>query len=280
MEPSEPAWRQAHAAAETAGVSIVRLDDLEDIARISGVIERIWGAEADFPPGLVRAFQHAGSVLYGAESESELAGFVMGFLGSEGGLHVHSHMLGVIPEWESRGVGFALKLAQRAASLDQGIEEVRWTFDPLVARNARFNLVKLGALATRLLPGFYGEMTDRLNRGDRSDRFEVRWLLRSKRVERAIHRQGEAPQPGAALLAAEGDLDAPRPRVTTAAAAAGALVAIPRELHTLKARAPALVSEWRDVAARVFQLCYQRGLVATWLTEQGSYVFEPADDVL
>ena len=69
---------------------------------------------------------------------------------------------------------------------DAGIQEVRWTYDPLLARNARFNLGRLGAVAVGLLPAFYGQMTDRLNRGDRSDRFEVRWLLGSDRVLRAV----------------------------------------------------------------------------------------------
>src|SRR5205823_7392831 len=105
----------------------------------------------------------AGSGLLGARDGGALVGFVAGFLGVQEGLHAHSHMLGVVQDAQSRGVGYALKLAQRAACLDAGIDEVRWTYDPLVARNARFNLVKLGAVATRFLPGFYGEMTDRLN---------------------------------------------------------------------------------------------------------------------
>ncbi|MGH2573723.1 MAG: GNAT family N-acetyltransferase [Actinomycetota bacterium] len=280
MDPSEAAWRQVHSAAEAAGVSIVPLTELDDVGRISLVIERTWGGEADFPPGLVRAFQHAGCVLYGAESHDGFVGFVLGFLGWEEGQHVHSHMLAVIPEWRARGVGFALKLAQRAACLEHGIGEVRWTFDPLVARNARFNLVKLGAVATRLLPEFYGDMTDLLNRGDRSDRFEVRWVLKSKRVERAIRGEGVAPPFGPALLVAEGEPSAPRPRETSADPAAGVLVAIPREHLSLKAHDPALGREWRGVAAQVFQACYDRGLAATWFTDEGCYVFESRDDVL
>src|SRR6478735_8510006 len=111
----------------------------------------------------------------------ELVGFVLGFAGFSDGRHLHSHMLATVPEWQSRGVGFALKLAQRGAALDVGLDDVRWTYDPLLARNAWFNLTKLGATATAFLPEFYGEMTDLLNAGDRSDRFEVRWPLRSRR---------------------------------------------------------------------------------------------------
>ena len=93
--------------------------------------------------------------------------------------------LAAVPGWQDRGVGRALKLAQRAHCLDVGIEEVRWTFDPMVARNARFNLVKLGAEATRLLPDFYGEMTDRLNRDDRL-LGEQQWPVVAAPIERFV----------------------------------------------------------------------------------------------
>src|SRR5262249_6048049 len=145
-----------------------------------------------------------------APPHGELVGFVLGFAGFADGPHLHSHMLATVPEWQSRGVGFALKLAQRAAALDAGFGEVRWTYDPLPARNAWFNLMKLGSEATAFLPEFYGDMTDLLNVGDRSDRFEVRWSLRSNRSAAAA---SGVPPPevggGPALLEAAGDPGAP-----------------------------------------------------------------------
>ena len=69
---------------------------------------------------------------------------------------MHSHMVAAVPDRRHAGVGYALKLAQRASTLEQGIEMMRWTFDPMVARNAWFNLGKLGALADRFDPDFYG----------------------------------------------------------------------------------------------------------------------------
>ena len=67
-----------------------------------------------------------------------MIGYVLGWAGvdPDDGLHLHSHMLAALPDRRHRGVGYALKLAQRAQALDQGIDLVRWTFDPLVARNA------------------------------------------------------------------------------------------------------------------------------------------------
>jgi predicted GNAT superfamily acetyltransferase len=102
-------------------------------------------------------------------------GFVLGFVGLEDGLHLHSTSSACCPATDRVGIGYALKLAQRAACLDQGIDEVRWTFDPLVARNGRFNLVRLGAVATRIPPVVLRRHARRGESRRRSDRFEVRW---------------------------------------------------------------------------------------------------------
>jgi len=253
-------------------VSIEPLERLGDAERIRGVISAVWGEQV-VPREMLRAFQHAGSTLFGAESpQGELVGFVLGFAGLAGGFHVHSHMLAAVPGWQDRGVGRALKLAQRAHCLDVGIEEVRWTFDPMVARNARFNLVKLGAEATRLLPDFYGEMTDRLNRDDRSDRFEVRWRLSSARVERALAGEAEAPTFGGPFLVEADGL----PR-RVGEPAPGATVAIPADHHTLKAADPTTARRWREETTDAFARCFERGLAATWFDRGEGYVFERAE---
>jgi predicted GNAT superfamily acetyltransferase len=270
------AWDLVDAAAAHAGVEIRPLTDLEDADRIRRVVELVW--EEQVPPReIIRAMQHAGGVLFGADHKGELVGFVWGFVGLSEGLHLHSHMLGVLPEWQVRGVGYALKLAQRADCLDQGIEEVRWTYDPLVARNARFNLVKLGAEAFRFLPQFYGDMTDRLNRKDRSDRFEVRWRLRSDRALAALEGRAVEPAAGAALLGAMDD-GAPSPRRTGSVPAAGSTVAIPPNYYDLKSSRPELAARWRTETVDVFQSCFDRGLIATWLTRDAEYVFDVMGD--
>lgn len=243
-----------------------------------GVIETVWG-EQILPRELIKAFQHAGSVLYGAEADEVLVGFVLGFAGLADGLHVHSHMLASVPGRQDRGVGYALKLAQRAHCLDHGIDEVRWTFDPLVARNARFNLAKLGAEAFRLLPDFYGAMSDRLNRGDRSDRFEVRWRLSSDRVERTLRGEVRPPPSSRAVLEAGGDPAAPEPRWTGTEAEPGVAVAIPPDQHALKAADPVLAGRWRDAAGEAFGRCFDKGLVASWFERGSGYVFERPEDM-
>ncbi|HEX8098794.1 MAG TPA: GNAT family N-acetyltransferase, partial [Actinomycetota bacterium] len=248
--------------------------EFEDAARVGRVIAAIWGEESVLAPPLVRAFQHAGSILFGATAaDGELVGFVFGFLGFGEGVHVHSHMLAVLPNWQARGAGHALKLAQRAACLDHGIDDIRWTYDPLVARNARFNLVKLGAVASRFLPEFYGEMNDLLNRGDRSDRFEIRWRLSADRVERAVRRELEEPARGDAVLEAVGDGDSPRPHPTEATPVPGATVAIPPDFSSLRARDAGLGRAWREASGEAFEACFAAGLKAVWMTKDSTYIF-------
>jgi predicted GNAT superfamily acetyltransferase len=97
-------------------------------------------------------------------------------------------MLAALPDRRHAGVGTALKLAQRAQALDQGIGVMRWTFDPMVARNAWVNLGKLGVVADRFERSFYGRMEDSLNAGERSDRFTVRWDLDREPRPRTVAR--------------------------------------------------------------------------------------------
>jgi predicted GNAT superfamily acetyltransferase len=228
-------------------------------------------------PELVRAMQLAGCVLIGATADDsdDLVGFVWGFAGWSQGPHLHSHMLATVPALQSRGVGFALKLAQRAAALDAGLDQIRWTYDPLMARNAWFNLMKLGAAGTAFLPEFYGAMTDQLNAGDRSDRFEARWFLRSDRVVAAAA-GSPAPEPigGVPLLEAAGDPANPDPVETGLSPAPGSTVSIPVDFLRLRRADPALGARWRDATARAFRSCFDVGLVAAAVSRSGVYRFD------
>jgi predicted GNAT superfamily acetyltransferase len=271
------AWRAAEEAAEHANIRLVPLTELSDAERIRAVVDEVWGDQPP-PRELLRAMQHAGSVLHGAVAGEELVGFVWGFAGFEGGIHLHSHMLAVVPRLQVHGVGFALKLAQRAVCLDHGITEIRWTYDPLVARNARFNLVKLGAAAVAVYRGFYGDMGDRLNRDDRSDRFEVRWSLLSDHVERALGGTAPPPRSGDAVLEAVGDPAMPEPKLTGAEPRSGATASIPVDIHRLKAEHPDLARPWRDASTEAFERCFDHGLVATWFDPGVGYLFERPSD--
>jgi predicted GNAT superfamily acetyltransferase len=173
-------WATAHAAAAAAGVSLRPLTSVGDADGVLEVMIATWGNHQLLPREMIVALGESGNAPFGAlDDDGLLVGYVLGWAGVDeaDGLHVHSHMLAALPDRRHRGVGYALKLAQRAQALDQDVHVVRWTFDPMVARNAWVNLGKLGAVADRFRRDFYGAMTDTLNDGERSDRLVVRWDL-------------------------------------------------------------------------------------------------------
>jgi predicted GNAT superfamily acetyltransferase len=266
-----PAWDLARAAAEAAMVDLRALKSLEQFDDALGIMVATWGAFQLPPREVITALAHSGNVPLGAYEGERLVGFVLGWAGvDERGLHVHSHMLAALPERRHRGVGYALKLGQRAQALDQDIHVARWTFDPLVARNAWLNLGKLGAIADRFGRAFYGEMTDEINRGDRTDRLVIRWDLDPEPRPKSV------PEGLPTVLVADGDPDAPVPVPGSSPAAEGAVVEVPREHLELRQRDADLAFRWRDAAAEALEACLGAGLIASaFERERSAYVLVP-----
>jgi predicted GNAT superfamily acetyltransferase len=148
---------------------------LADLAAMRGVFAAIWGEGGVPELNLIRAVQWSGGYASVAEVDGAVVGGSFGFLGGEPNLHLHSHITGVLPGHQDRSIGFELKQHQRRWCLQHAIPRVRWTFDPLVRRNAWFNLRRLGGVVESFHADFYGEMHDLLNAGEHTDRFIVRW---------------------------------------------------------------------------------------------------------
>lgn len=173
-------------AAARADVEIVEVSTPDEATATVEMFSATWGEGRGADPSTLQAIAHAGNPVLLACRGDVVLGALFSFIGWDGGLHVHSHMTAVAPRLRSAGVGLALKLAQRAQCLEHGISEVRWTYDPLIRRNAHFNLRKLGAHVVAFRPDFYGVLDDAINGTDRSDRFEVSWRLDDPDVERAV----------------------------------------------------------------------------------------------
>jgi predicted GNAT superfamily acetyltransferase len=92
-------------------------------------------------------------------------------------------MLGVLPGKQDAGIGHQLKLKQREYVLDQGLDLVVWTFDPLQSRNAYLNIEKLGCVIREYTENLYPTSGSRFNQGLESDRFTPEWWIRSRRVK-------------------------------------------------------------------------------------------------
>jgi len=252
-------------------VQLRPLDRLEDADAIPRVLSATWGGHESLPREMLRALADSGNVPYGAFAQGEAIGYVLGWVGIEprDGLHVHSHMLAAMPDRRHAGVGYALKLAQRAQALEQGIALARWTFDPLVARNAHFNLHKLGVIADRFERDFYGEMTDAVNAGERTDRFTVRWDLEREPGPREL----EASE---VVLANEGGA----PGAIRAPSDRSSLIEVPREYAELRARDPELARSWRDASAEAIEACLSVGMVAAgFVASRSAYVFVVREDL-
>ncbi|NMH98428.1 GNAT family N-acetyltransferase [Pseudonocardia acidicola] len=243
------AWAHARRAAEHCRVDI-RVIGADAVAAAQAVVRDAWGPRQVPQQNLLRALSHAGNAVVAAVRGTRPVGVAFGFLGWAGGLHLHSHMTAVVRGEQSRGVGVALKSWQRALCLDNGVTEMRWTYDPLIARNAHFNLVKLGARVREFLPDFYGAMDDTVNTGDHSDRFEVSWELDSERVRAALERRG------------------------TGFTGIGEAVHIPEDFDALR-RSDAAAGRAVRLAARArFTSLFADGLRPEW--SGGGYVFVPA----
>jgi predicted GNAT superfamily acetyltransferase len=214
LDPPE-ATQAAATAASAADVVVRELHRHEHLQAAQRLFEDIWrpgeGEPSPMTVGLLRAMEHAGCYLAGAFAGTRMVGASAGFFTAPPEVALHSHITGVAPTGQRRGVGFALKLHQRAWALARGVPLVVWTFDPLVARNAWFNLAKLGARPTAYLEDFYGEMPDAINAGMPSDRILLAWPLADPAVAAACAghpRLPPPPAPGAVTVAVPPDVEA------------------------------------------------------------------------
>jgi predicted GNAT superfamily acetyltransferase len=147
----------------------------------------VWGyldLEVDSRSMLTVASRFAGQTL-GAFDQDRLIGFSLAFATLPVG-RLHSHRVGVHPDYQNLGVGRKLKLAQRADAIARGIGTIQWTFDPLQSRNAYFNIVRLGGIARTYIPNLYGITTSPLHGGLPTDRLLIEWNLQSNRVNQIL----------------------------------------------------------------------------------------------
>ncbi|MEQ1947834.1 MAG: GNAT family N-acetyltransferase [Bryobacteraceae bacterium] len=171
-----------------------------------------------------------GGQLLGAFDGGAMVGFLMAVPGITAGgkIYLHSHMLGVMPEYRNAGAGRMLKIAQKNDALSRGIDLIEWTFDPLELKNAYFNLQRLGAVVRTYKPNHYGMTTSVLQAGLPTDRCVVEWHLRAPRFE--------------------GDI------VTR--------IPVPLEIGEIKRTEPARAKEIQTRVRERFEECFSSGLAA------------------
>jgi predicted GNAT superfamily acetyltransferase len=273
------ARRCAAEAALRSGVRVEVVDDLDRLDQARAVIDQIWrpGPEDPrFPRSLLRAMTHAGNYCAVAYDGDVALGACVGFLGVQPINSMHSQITGVLDAAAGRHVGFALKLDQRAWAVERGITSITWTFDPLVRRNAFFNLNKLHATADEYVADFYGDMTDAINVGQGTDRLLASWDLQTPDAfERANGKPAEADITRWLSSGAERVLDAIDGHPVHALgvpSSATLLVGVPADIESLRAKDPALATEWRHAVRDVLGQLMDHDWKVTAFTRDGHYV--------
>jgi predicted GNAT superfamily acetyltransferase len=246
----EASAADAEASAQASGVCIREIDDHRGCEEICNLFADIWRSAAGPPitSELLTAMAKTENYVAGAFLDSELVGAAAGFFAAPAESRLHSYIAGVSPRSQAHSVGYALKLHQRAWALLHGITVITWTFDPLVRRNAYFNLGKLAAVPMEYLPNFYGPMHDQINGQDQTDRLLVQWNLTDAKVLAACSGQtrivdAEAELKAGALVSLDASLEGEPRRGTSTGEAL--LVAVPADIERLRRDEPAKAARWR-----------------------------------
>jgi predicted GNAT superfamily acetyltransferase len=241
-------------APEISKIQIREIDDLAQMRAVEELQKEIWRIpDLDVVPltHLVAA-REAGGVLIGAFEGETLVGFVYGFPSFERGqLAHHSHMLAVKPNYRNFDLGRRLKLAQREHVMAQGIGLISWTFDPLQSLNAYFNFSKLGVLADRYLPNFYGEDATSFLHQTGTDRLWVSWLVSSERVQRRVYGGSDEVTFSSVPSLIEIDVD-DLPRLNDLSDEDRVAIEIPSNIDALQQQNREIALRWRQETRQAF----------------------------
>lgn len=224
------------------------LDNLQDQDFGRNIFDITWSMDAgtEITPNLLQAMVHSGSYLSGAFIDNKIVGAAFAFPATNSGLHLHSHMTAVLPEFRDKGVGYALKIDQWKWAKKKNYSHLSWTFDPLVRRNAKLNIAKLGVDISAYHPNFYGDMPDALNAGDESDRLMVSWRT---------------------------DIDAPKAReLITKPETGDILIEIPQDIVAIRSKNQSESMKWRRQVREQFLAAFEKNGKVIGFSANNEYV--------
>jgi len=212
------------------------------------IFDSTWSMDigTEITPNLLQAMVHSGSYLSGAFIDNNIVGAAFAFPATNDGLHLHSHMTAVLPEFRDQGVGYALKIDQWNWAKEKNYSYLSWTFDPLVRRNAKLNIAKLGVDISAYYPNFYGDMPDALNAGDESDRLMVSWRT---------------------------DIDAPKAReLITNPESSDILIEIPEDIVAIRSKNQSESMKWRRQVREQFMAVFEKNGKVIGFSANNEYV--------
>jgi predicted GNAT superfamily acetyltransferase len=243
-------------------ITLRELHGARDFFALVELQQTIWNMPAAecISPHTMRAVTVNGGVVFGAYDEARVVGFCFGFPAKRGDqVMLWSYITGVHPDYQDQGIGYQLKLEQRRWAEANGYNAIGWTYDPMQRGNANFNFNRLGIKVRRYYVDFYGEMSDGLNAGLASDRFEAEWAIDSN------------PEPLAATAGLPFLLRRQDNRIVVDRAgldAATCAVEIPYDLKTLKHDKIEYAIEWQLALRDVAQQALAKGFVVVGFMTQ------------
>ena len=174
-------------AGSQAAIEIRQLFQLAEFEEVLALQKSIWSfADIELLPlRFLVVVSKVGGHVFGAYDGPRMIGFCFAIPGikPDGRPYLHSHMLGVLPEYRNLAIGRNLKLRQREDALSRGIQVIEWTFDPLELKNAFLNIEKLGAIVRRYNENQYGTTSSPLHGGLPTDRCIAEWWIATPRAE-------------------------------------------------------------------------------------------------
>ncbi len=248
----------------------VSIEDYQDCEKVQ---REAWGIQESelVPLHILRPIgEKAGIIMNAYDKTGRPIGTNISFLAHHGGkMILYSHMTGVVPEFQNRGAGLALKLKQRQFAIETGFDLICWTYDPMQSLNNWFNLNKLGALARTYYVNYYGEMRDRLNHGLATDRFLAEWDVQSPRVKARVESHegvfSETFQESAVVnpTMLKGGVRCPSGKINLDAPEENIFVEIPYDYDRYRDVAPSILQAWREETRQLYTHYFNFGYVAT-----------------
>lgn len=267
------------------------IERLEELHACEAVAKLVWQVDDReiVPASHLRSLTDGGGLVAGAFLDGALVGFNVGFLARHAGddrVGFHSHLMGVLPEHRRAGVAHGLKWFQRSWCLEQELEWVTWTFDPLQAKTGHLNMERLGAVGERYARDYYGSLGGVRFGSLPTDRILARWSLRSERVEQLeevarrraagaepVHTEVDVPGDVATALTERDDAGPGEP--VLGLRDRWVRVAVPKEFEPLLYRDPAKAEAWRLAVRAVMEDLMGRGYQAVRFVDGAFLLHEP-----
>jgi predicted GNAT superfamily acetyltransferase len=225
-----------------------KLDSIKEMNLARSIFDQTWAMDlgTEITPNLLKAMVHSGAYLSGAFIGEKCVGAAFAFPATTAGLHLHSHMTAVLDKYRDQGIGHSLKIDQWNWAKKNNYKEITWTFDPLVARNTKLNLIKLGVDISAYYPNFYGDMPDALNAGDESDRVMASWKV-----------AGDQPVAKSVIINPD---------------KADTLIKIPEDIVTIRSEDISENLKWRHKVREEFMRAFEKGGKVVGFSANNEYV--------